>query len=137
VLNRSPFEIQSFTIPGLAPVDTRPTSVGRPISGVFNPPGTLFYLRNGPAAPNAVDVFTFNPTTAALGAAPSFSIPLAGTGDGNNTFFGMEQMALNPAGTKLYVSVPGAVEIYNATTGAFITSITSPNIVGPTGVCVR
>ncbi|MGH7898342.1 MAG: hypothetical protein ACREQQ_10335 [Candidatus Binatia bacterium] len=137
VLHRDP-SFQSFIVQGLAPVDMRATTVGRPISGAFNAAGTVLYVRNGPGdGPNAVDVFTFNPTTGALGATPSFSIPIAGTGDGNNTFFGMEQMALNPAGTKLYVSVPGAVEVYNATTAAFITSITDPNIVGPTGVCIR
>jgi hypothetical protein len=45
-------------------------------------------------------------------------------------------MALHPDGSKLYVPQPGAVNIYNALTGALLGSITSPDISGPTGICL-
>ena len=70
--------------------------------------------------------------TAQLAAAPSFSIPIAST----LTFFGMDQMAMHPSGTKLYVSQPGALNVYDASNGTLLTSITGPSIVQPTGVCV-
>ncbi|MGH7896430.1 MAG: YncE family protein [Candidatus Binatia bacterium] len=134
-LHQSPFEIQSFTIPGLAPVDTRTLTGGvRPISAVFNPSGTLVYVKGGAGGAGTVDVFAFDQTTGALGATPVFSIPIAAT---TTQPFGTDIIALNPAGTKLYVSEPGALNVYNAATGALITSITSADIVNPFGVCIR
>ena len=47
----------------------------------------------------------------------------------------MDQMALHPNGTKLYVSQPGALKVFNASTGARLTSLTASGIVAPTGVC--
>src|SRR5262249_8908440 len=70
--------------------------------------------------------------TAAIGAAPLFTIPIASTG----TFFGMDQMAIHPNSNKLYVSQPGSVQVFNATTGALITTMTSPDISSPTGICL-
>jgi hypothetical protein len=124
-----PGEIRSFTIPGLTLVDTRSLTGGLfGISGLVNPAGDRVYARsNG----GAVDVFDFNPATGALGAAPLFSIPILDA----PAWYGMEQMALTPSGNKLYVSQPGALNVYGADTGALLTSITHPDILGPTGVC--
>jgi uncharacterized protein (TIGR03437 family) len=80
-----------------------------------------------------VDVFSYTSATGALGASPLFTIPILDT----PTFYGMDQIALHPSGTKLYVSQPGAVKVYNASTGAPITTITSASIVAPSGVCMR
>jgi len=131
VIRRNPQEIRSFTIPGLALVDIRALTGGASvgISGVFSPAGDRFYGRsNG----GAVDVFGYTSVTAQLAAAPSFSIPIASA----PTFFGMDQMAMHPSGTKLYVSQPGALNVYDASNGTLLTSITGPSIVQPTGVCV-
>ena len=62
-------------------------------------------------------------------AAAVFSLPITDT----PTFFGMDQMEV--AGSKLYVSQPNALEIFDANTGAFLSSIVDPSIVLPTGVC--
>ena len=99
------------------------------ISGLFNASGDEAFVRsNG----GAVDVFSFDPATAALGAAPLFSFPVASA----NTFFGMDQMVLHPNGTKLYVSQPGALNVYDASTGTLLKSITDSAISQPTGVCL-
>ncbi|MCH7698848.1 MAG: hypothetical protein IH865_07920 [Chloroflexi bacterium] len=127
VITRFPDQIRSFTIPGLALVDTRNLSGSFGISGLVNPAGDRVYARVN----SVIDVFSYNSATGALGAAPLFSIPISST----LTFFGMDQMAITPDGTKLYVSQPGALKVYNANTGAFITSITHPGIIRPTGVC--
>jgi hypothetical protein len=129
VINRTAANIRSFKVPGLTPVDTRSIS-GFGISGVFNPTGDRFYVRNNGGT---VNVFTYNSATGGLSATPLFSISgIAAT----QTFFGMDQMAIDPTGKKLYVSQPGAVKIFNATTGAPIGSLVSPDISSPIGVCI-
>ena len=129
VVDFSTRTIRSFTIPGLALVDTR-SLAGNAICGAFNAAGDRVYVRtNGPAR---VEVFGFNSGTGAMGAAPLFNIPIAGT----PSFFGMEQLTLSPDGSKLYVPQPGALDVYDATNGNFLTSITDAAINGATGVCI-
>jgi hypothetical protein len=130
VVRRGPSEIRSFTIPGLALSDIRSlTGGGNGISGVFDSSGTRAYVRsNG----GAVDVFAFTPATGQIGPAPLFSIAIGSTG----TFYGMDQMALHPGDGKLYVSQAGALNVYDASDGTLVTSITDPAIDEPTGVCV-
>jgi Ca2+-binding RTX toxin-like protein len=117
----------SFTIPGLSEVHTRSSSEGNAFSGTFNRTGDRLFVRGG-----SIDVFDFNPITGELGASPllTFSVGSA------NEFPGFDQIALHPNGSKLFVSEPGAVSIYDPNTGAFLASITDPNIVTPTGVTI-
>jgi hypothetical protein len=128
VIKRSADQVQSFTIPGLGLRDTRSLSGFFGISGTVHPAGDRVFTRDNSGA---VDVFDYTPSTGALGASPRLTIPIAGTA----TYFGMDQMALNPDGTKVYVSQPGALNVYSATTGALLTQIRSPRISSPTGVC--
>jgi len=120
-------DIQSFTIPGLGPVDTRGLG-GNGISGLINPTGDRAFVRSN--FPGFVNVFGYNSTTAALSASPLLIIPVSNT---IANFFGMEQMALHPNGTKLYVSQPGELAVYDPDTGVLLTSIPVPG--SPTGVC--
>ncbi len=103
VITREVPHLRSFTIPGLTLISDRPLTGDFGISGQVNPAGNRIFARSnfGPAG-GFVDVFDYNAATAVVGAAPLFSIPIAGT----PTFFGMEQMALNPNGARLYVSQP-------------------------------
>ena len=121
--------IESFTLPGLTPVSSRSLTGGDPICGVFSPTGNMFYVRE---SNGLVDAFTFNATTGALGATPLFSITVSSA----NTFFGIDQMAISPDGTLLYIPQTDAMKIYNASTGALVTTITAPSIISPTGVAV-
>ena len=123
-------EIRSFTIPGLALVNLRVlTGTGFGISSEINPAGDRAFVRSNSGA---VDAYGFDSTTAALSAVPLFTIPIANT----DTFFGIDQIALHPSGEKLYVSQPNALKVYDASTGALLTSITHPDIITPTGVCL-
>lgn len=118
--------IQSFTIPGLAPVDTVYLSGSDAVSGLISPEGSRVFARS-----NAVQGFELNSVTGDVGA-QLVSFPIAP----DYGFFAMDQMAIHPDGTRLYVSQPGALNAYDAGSGNLIGSITDPSIVSPTGVCI-
>jgi hypothetical protein len=119
--------IVSFTIPGLSAVDTRHPSLGTAISGAIHPSGNRVFVRGG-----SVDVFDFDPATGALGSSPALTFSVAFTPG----FSGMDQIALHPDGSRLFVSEPGVVNVYDPSTGSLLASITDPNIVQPTGITV-
>jgi len=133
VVTRATHQITSFTIPGLTPVHTRTLSA--PSQGgvtLINRAGTRVFNRQ---VTGEIDVFGFTSATGALSATPLFTI--LGPVMNNNVFFGMEQMALNPQGTKLYVSRVGGVDIFNPTTGAPLGAVSGLSAVDPTGICFR
>jgi len=130
-VQRSPNEVRSFTTPPLAgPVSVQRLS-GLSFSGLaaaFRPGGGVLYARSN----SAVDAFDYD--AGVIGASrPGFPIA-AGR---RPTFFGMDQLALHPNGSKLYVPNPGSLDVHDANTGAFITSIVDPAIISPTGVCFQ
>jgi len=139
-----PPEIRSFTIPGLAPVDTRAITgnyVG--VSGIINPGGDRVYVRSTnlqqgnppPPVTGVLDAFAYTPATAELGAVPLFSVPV-----------GVQRsIVVHPEGGKLYLTErttslawidPGQLGIYDAYTGTFLTQIALPNLEHPSGVCL-
>lgn len=133
VITRELPHVRSFAIPGLTLVNDRPLSGDFGISGQINPAGNRIFARsNFGLADGFVDVFDYNSVTGVFGATPLFSIPIATT----PTFFGMDQIALHSNGTRLYVSQPGAVNVYDAGTGAPLPPITDPHILQPTGVII-
>ena len=127
-------EIRSFTTPPLAgPVSTVGlTGRGSGMSVAFNPSGTVIYARS---ERGSVDAFTYSPATGTIGPSIGGAFPLA-IADTVCCPFGVDHMALHPNGSKLYVSQPGSLDVFDATTGALLTSITDPAIVSPTGVCL-
>ncbi len=128
--------IRSALIPGLATVDDREL-VGQGISAVINSAGNRVFVRSTtpsifPSPPfGTVDVFSYVSATGALGATPSLSFAVDTTGG----FFGVDQLALHPDDTKLYVPELFELNVYDASTGNFLTSITAPNMFRPQGVC--
>ena len=126
VLDYSSNEVRSFVLPPLAGIDTR-VLPGPGISGQIHPSGDRLYV----LSLGGIDAFSYDSTNGAIGGAPLFSIPISD----NTPFFGMDQMAVHPDGSKLYVSQPGAVEVYDAISGALLAAITDPGIVNPAGVC--
>ena len=138
LIRKFPLDMTSFTIPGLVAKDTRVLGgLGSGTSGVINPAGDRAFARVSGFAPflaGAVHAFSYDSNTAALGAAPVFSIsPAAVTIDP----FGIDQMALHPDGTKLYVPEPGKVSAFDASTGAALSvnDILVPAVTMPTGIC--
>jgi DNA-binding beta-propeller fold protein YncE len=119
--------LTSFTIPGLAPVDSR--SLGTIIlSGLVNPAGDQVFVSGF----GGMDSFGYNSTTGAMGSfLLAFNIipaPLE--------FFGVDQMAIHPDGTKLYVSHAGSLNVHDTSTGVLLKAITDPAISEPTGICL-
>ncbi len=124
-------QIRSFTIP-ISPADVRVLS-GFGISGLVNPRGDRAYVRTvGNLTDKYIDVFGFDSTTGALDAIPVFRIPTIAAPKS----FGMDQMAIHPNGSKLYVSRPHALDVHDASNGNLLTTIQLPDASSPTGVCL-
>ncbi len=122
--------INSFTTPPLAGVVDTQGLPGNGISSVINQAGNVVYAMTT----TVVDAFSYN-SVGNIGPSIGGSFPIA-TAWGGLIPFGIETIALHPNGTKLYVSQPGSVDVFDANTGAFLHSITDPNIVQPLGVCL-
>lgn len=119
--------IQSFVIPGLTPVDTRPLSSERGFAAVISSQGDRIYVRGN----LAVDSFSFDSSTGAIGSVPLLTLP-AGIVAGSS---GIDPIALNGPGTKLYVSDGGVLNVYSTTTGTLLSTIIAPTITTPAGIC--
>lgn len=129
VITRNAHRLTSFTVPGLHPINTVTLpGTGFGASGVISPDGTRVFVRT------ATDVvgYRYNLSTGAIGSM-LFDVAIPTT---NAVFFGMEQLAVYPDGSKLFVSTANAVNVLNPTTGALITTITNANIVSPDGICL-
>jgi hypothetical protein len=130
VINRSLCQMRSFTIPGLTLVSITTVSGGSGLGlcGVVNPAGNRVYARSNPGL---VEAFPFDAQTGQMGDSTLFTISISTA----QSFFGMDQMAIHPDGSRLYVPQPNALNVYDAATGALVASITDPGLIAPTGVC--
>jgi hypothetical protein len=122
-------QVRSFTIPGLVPVDARDLPGFGGISAVFSPDGGRLYTRD---TGSFLGAFSFGPASGAIGAAPVFTIDIGAA----FPFFGMDQMAINPQGTKLFVSQQSTLDVHDAGTGALLTQLSDPSISAATGVAL-
>ena len=121
VILLDPPEVRSFTLPGLAPVATRSLSGGWGLCGVVT--ADRVFARS---TSSYVDAFSFD-AAGNLGASPLYSIPINDT----PAFYGMDQMAVHPNGTRLYVPQQSAVNVYDAASGAFLAAITDSALLAP------
>jgi hypothetical protein len=119
--------VTSFTIPGLTQINSHNLD-GNTFAGVVNAAGDqLFVFGNG-----GMDSFGYNSTTGEIGNMLfgfniiPFPVPL----------FGVDQIAIHPDGSKLYVSLTGSMNVYDTSTGALLKVITDPAISAPTGICL-
>ena len=124
--------IQSFSVPGLSPVDTRTLSGAISGAGAMHPAGDRFFVRSALGPTAFVDAFSYDSATGALGASPLFTAPA----EDDLVRFGIDSVAVHPDGAKLYVADKTVVRVYDATNGASLGSITDPSINEATGVCV-
>jgi len=120
--------LQSFTIPGLAPLHSQPLG-GTAICGAINDAGDLFVGRST-FTPNVVKGFGYDAANGQFGP-QRFDLPVASA----LAFYGMDQMEIDPSNQHLYVAVGGGVAVYELATGSLLTTITGPSIVSPTGIC--
>jgi hypothetical protein len=122
--------LQSFVIPGLTLVNSRQGVGG--FCGVIHPNGDKIYVRYAPTSTdNFVVAYNFDSTTGTLGAAPLFSIPVVYT----RPYFGIEQMAITPDGSLLYVPEGNVIRVYDSNTGTLLDIISNTNFHSLTGVC--
>lgn len=139
---RANFELGSFEVDGMIPVDTVEPTGPFAIDLVVSHDSKWVYVRsNGSIAPGPsgagdgfVDAFRFDRNTGEFKKL-AFTIDL---GRRTGTAFGAEQMAVNEEGNKLYVAglrLP-EVRVYNAKKGKLRHTIEGPGIVAPTGVAV-
>ena len=131
----TPPGLTSLGIPGLGVLDSRTLSANGQ-SVITNRTGTRVFVRTSTCGgPADVDIFSYDRITGILSATPLLSIPMV-TGV-YDCWYGIDQIAMHPNGGKLYVSGPGALYVYNPSTGALITSIVDAAISNPTGVVVH
>jgi hypothetical protein len=134
VIRRAPLEFRSFTTPGLGQVDSRPLGGdGYGLAAVFDADRERVYVRSGGGGlgSGAIDVYDYGLADGTLGAAPALTFAIGST----PTFYGMDQVALHPDGSKLYVGESGTLNAYDPDTGQLLASITDPAISVPTGIC--
>jgi hypothetical protein len=130
VMSRSYSVLNAFTLPGMVPADQLMATGRFGVSMAMSPTGDVLYTRSNQRG--WVNAFQYNPDTGTLGATPDLAIGIFET----SPFFGIDQMAIHPDGEKLYVSQPGILNVYDASTGILLDSITGPGIAAPTGVCL-
>ena len=139
---------QSAEVPGLGAISGGFFSTGRKgISAVASAAGDRVFARSaGPRPPTPpwngfLHGVTYNNTSPGVFSSPFFQIAVTGA----DATFGVDQLAIHPDGTKLYVpevgspsgpSVLSALNVYDAGTGALLTSITDGALLNPTGVCL-
>jgi len=123
--------VHSFGITGLGAIDVDSITSGGQTS-IVNAAGNKAYVRSSDCSNPHVDYFTYDFATGVMNPTGISITPTGGIG--TDCWFAIDQLALY--GNKLYVSANGAVEIYNATNGAFIGSITDGSISNPTGIAI-
>ena len=127
-ITRGTNQIRSFLIPGLAPADTRTLTGGFGISGDISPANDRVFARTTSGA--KIDVYGYISASGALTPTPIYSVGTSNT----PTFYGMDQLAVHPDGSKFYVSKgSGAVDVYDSAFGNLLTTIVGP--ANATGVC--
>ncbi|MFC1921531.1 YncE family protein [Chloroflexota bacterium] len=120
-----PSSIQSFILSGLAPVDSYDLNVGGR-SGAMHPSGDKVYVRTL----SHLYAFSFDSTTGSLGTSPLFDIPVGWS----ESYLGMDQMAITPDGTQIYVPETDVINIYDAESGVLLATLSDPVFFSLTGI---
>jgi hypothetical protein len=118
LITRNDGGLGSFSVPDLSPLDgvALPGDFPFGTSLAFHPRGDRIFARN--TGDMVIHAFGYDTATGAI-SSPQFSIP---TGIIANCF-GVEQLAVHPDGSKLYVTDSDSLDVFDANTGAFITTV--------------
>ena len=114
--------LQTFTLPGLRPASRIELATGPGHAATFNHDGSMLYVRTA----KAIEAFHFNPLTGELALAWTRNAPKS------LAFYGVDPIALNPSGDKLYVDGIRGMTILDPVTGETEGSISLGHT---TGVC--
>jgi cysteine-rich repeat protein len=121
----------SFSIPGLTVRDSLSNNSSFAArTGAFSPDGAMALIGHDGGS-DFVEAYSFDPATGLFGLSPLFTLPLTSI----YPAFGIDQIAFHPDGSKFYVTDSNVVTVHNPA-GTHLASITDPDIVIPTGVCV-
>ncbi len=124
------------TLP-VGPVDTEVLTSDWGVSTEFSSDGTILYARSFSfgGGDGHIDAYEYDGENGFIGAFKS-GFPEV-IGDAVAAVNGTDQMALNPDGSKLYVSQLGSVGVYDPDTGDFLHEVDEDiyEIAEPTGIC--
>ncbi len=122
-------QVRSFTIPGLALIDTLST-VGADfgVCALADPSRNRIYVRKD----LTLQAFPFDSATGDFGTIPDWNV----TPGAVVVCYGVEQLALHPDGSKLYTTAPGGLQIRDPASGVLLGTLTHPDIVAPSGLCI-
>lgn len=110
--------LQSFSVAGLTPLDEVELSAPDPFgtSLAFSPDGTQVFARR---FVGGIERFAYDPVTGDLAQEPDLTLPLGLIA----SCFGTEQVALHPSGRRLYTQNDGRLDVFDADTGNYLTTI--------------
>jgi len=114
--------LTSFTMPGLTPADHAVVDGSALVAAVFARDGRVLYARSR----YAVAAFGFDPLSGEMTPGWRRELPRS------STFYGVEQIALHPAGDKLYVDGGGPLLILDPASGNELGGL---DLTDATGVC--
>ncbi len=128
--NALPGFVRSYTYPPLSAAATTTQAGQRGVSAAISPDGSAAWVRSN--TPATLQGFAYDEVTGALGATPFVNIAVGGA----VAFFGVDQFAVHPDGSKLYVSEGNALNVYDSATGMPLASITDASLTNAIGVCL-
>ena len=121
--------LRTIDLDDLEPIDAGPDASGvRTV--ITNAAGTIAYLRSN----LAVDAVELDPLTGALAPEPLYSVPFATSSTSTTS---AQMLALSVDESKLYVADRSSVDVFDANTGAFLTTLDAPELGGSPapGIC--
>ena len=118
-------QLISFLVESMTAVSTQGLPGGPALTAAFNSNGTSVFVRG----PSTMTAYAFDPATGVIGASAwSRSLTMG------NGFFGVDQVALDPAGRRVYATTPGLIVSLDAASGAFNGSVSASS---PSGIALR
>ncbi len=114
--------LTSFTFPGLVEAEYKSLGSSVGVAAVFSRDGRSLFVRTR----YTVEAFHFDPLNGSMTERWQQAVPET------STFYGVEQIAIHPDGTKLYVDGGGPLLILNPETGSQIGGI---ELGDTTGIC--
>ena len=118
-------QMRSFRLNGMTAVSTQALPGGFGLSAAFDPRGARVFARGF----STLAAYAFDPTTGVIGTS-AWSTNLS-TG---SAFFGVDQVAVDPTGRRVYATTPGFIVSLDAATGALNGSVAASS---PSGVALR
>ena len=122
-------DVVAFTVPGLSSMSSLSLVNSRPITALISPDGRRMAVR-GAISGSYFWVNEFDPVTGHIG-----SVVYGRSVDHASNYHGIDQMALEPRGERLYVPEGNALIVYDFADGSPVATIHDPDLSSPTGVC--